>query len=102
VFARLIEEYGNVEEDNAPTKLERRWRKGGMHSDSDDSDKEDTKSNDSHGTLIQAEERVTGTVASATYVNYFRFAGSVFWVPLIVFLMLSAQAASRGFLDMTA
>jgi ATP-binding cassette subfamily C (CFTR/MRP) protein 1 len=97
VFAHLIEEYGSVDQDEPQAKPSRK-RKGSVHSDdSDDSDDGDTKTVDSHSALIQAEERVTGKVTSATYLSYFRFAGSVLWVPAIIFLMILAQAASSGF-----
>jgi hypothetical protein len=89
VFAHVINEYGNHEK--AESKVTRKnTRKASIHPDSaDHPDRKKLRS-----ALIRSEERVTGSVPWVTYANYFRFAGSILWVPAIITLVLLSQAAS--------
>ncbi|KAI0085949.1 multidrug resistance-associated ABC transporter [Irpex rosettiformis] len=43
--------------------------------------------------LMQAEERVTGSVATRMYARYLHYAGGIFWGPMICALLLLAQGA---------
>jgi ATP-binding cassette subfamily C (CFTR/MRP) protein 1 len=85
VFARLIEEYGNLEQD------ERGANKGKKENVSaDGADQLDKKSN---AVLMQEEERMTGAVTWATYGQYLRFAGTIIWAPIILSLLTLSQTA---------
>ena len=93
VFSHLVDEYGSHEKVEGKV-VRRNSRKGSIHPDDADSSNEMKFD----ATLIQAEERVTGSVSWTTYVKYFRFAGSVFWVPIIIALVLLSQTASGVFM----
>ena len=95
VFAHLIDEYGTHE--NVEGKVIRNnTGKDNMHPD--DADQPDEVKMDALGTgLIQAEERATGSISWVTYAEYFRFAGSIFWIPFIIVLVLLSQIASGEF-----
>ncbi len=85
IFSRIMEEHGSLEhEEKAET---------------DESTKEvsaDVKveSLEKKGTLMQEEERVTGSVAWATYRDYMRFAGGLVWFPIFVTLLTLNQVAA--------
>ncbi|KAF8915697.1 multidrug resistance-associated ABC transporter [Mucidula mucida] len=87
IFSRIMEEHGSLEhEEKAET---------------DESTKEvsaDVKveSLEKKGTLMQEEERVTGSVAWATYRDYMRFAGGLVWFPIFVTLLTLNQVAAVG------
>jgi ATP-binding cassette, subfamily C (CFTR/MRP), member 1 len=88
VFAHLIEEYGTHESEESETSRVNR-RKGTVYTgDSKKKEKEPQRA------LIQTEERMTGSVSWATYIKYFRFAGSVLWAPAIIALVLLTQASA--------
>jgi len=93
VFAHLIDEYGShekVESKVARKNTRKNTRKPTIHPNSiDHPDRKKLRS-----ALIQSEERVTGSVPWVTYAKYFRFAGSILWVPAIITLALLSQAAS--------
>lgn len=44
--------------------------------------------------LIQAEERLTGSVLWSVYSEYLRFAGGLVWAPIIVIFLTLTQGAS--------
>ena len=89
IFAHLIDEYGSHEK--VESKVTRQnSRKPSIHPNS--ADHPDRKK--LFSALIQSEERVTGSVPWVTYAKYFRFAGSILWVPAIITLVLLSQAAS--------
>jgi ATP-binding cassette subfamily C (CFTR/MRP) protein 1 len=89
VFAHLMDEYGSHEK--VENKITRKnTRKPTIHPNSaDHPDRKKLRS-----ALVQSEERVTASVAWVTYAKYFRFAGSILWVPAIITLALLSQAAS--------
>jgi len=93
VFAHLIDEYGShekVESKVTRKNTRKNTRKPTIHPNSIDyPDRKKLRS-----ALIQSEERVTGSVPWVTYAKYFRFAGSILWVPAIIALALLSQAAS--------
>jgi hypothetical protein len=84
VFTRLIEDYGSHEKVKA--QLARRNTRKATLQPVEMKQIEKVK-------LIQDEERVTGSVAWVTYLKYFRYAGSKFWVPTITFLVMLSQIA---------
>lgn len=87
VFSRLIEEYGSLEQDENQN-LEK-TKKGA--SDNDTVMPDDKKDN---AVLMQAEERATGAVAWETYAKYLRYAGGLFWAPVIIGLLIATQGAA--------
>jgi len=87
VFTRLIEEYGNLKQEEPGD-----GRKGKKEDvSSDDADNLDKKGDT---TLMQTEERLTGAVSWSTYARYLRFAGTITWAPIILILLTLAQSAS--------
>ena len=84
VFTRLIEDYGSHEKVKA--QLARRNTRKATLQPVEMKQMEKVK-------LIQDEERVTGSVAWVTYLKYFRYAGSKFWIPTIIFLVILSQVA---------
>lgn len=85
VFSRLMEEHGNLEkEDNNDVQ-----RVEALMSTVLREDKKDGPAD----VLMQAEERNIGAVTWSTYITYFRYAGGIIWVPIIIFCLVSYQGA---------
>jgi ATP-binding cassette, subfamily C (CFTR/MRP), member 1 len=84
-FAHLIDEYGSHETIDKVTR--KNTRKPTMHPKA-------AKRQNTLKPLIQSEERTTGSVPWVAYIKYFRFAGSVLWIPAIIILVLLSQTAS--------
>jgi ATP-binding cassette subfamily C (CFTR/MRP) protein 1 len=84
VFARLIEEYGSLEQEQQ--RLGKGKREDTVLDSFDGSDQKPDA-------LMQTEERVTGAVSWRTYANYLRFAGTITWAPIILGFLTLAQAA---------
>ena len=89
LFARLMEEHGNLEteleQDDQP-RLKRKDKDGKVDNEAELSKKADTA-------LMQLEERNTGAVTWSIYRKYLRYAGSVAWAPFILFLLTLSQVA---------
>ncbi|KAL4252214.1 ATP-binding cassette transporter C [Abortiporus biennis] len=101
LFSRLIQEYGSLEKEEEEEKEEQEevalkdeeTKKAGAPA------KKATGANH----LMQAEERVTGSVAYSTYAKYFRYAGGVFWAPVVgtlLVLLQGSQVANNIFLGL--
>ncbi|KAJ7746241.1 multidrug resistance-associated ABC transporter [Mycena metata] len=89
VFSRLMEDYGNLdEEEQAVVKGE----KTAIVAD----EKEEVDLKKGQAALMQTEERMTGAVSFETYAKYFKFAGGVVWVPLLLSLLTLGQLAQVG------
>ncbi|KAG5653199.1 hypothetical protein H0H81_001750 [Sphagnurus paluster] len=90
VFARLIEEYGNLEseKEHGDGIRDKKTATGGQE------DPEIKK--DSAGALMQTEERNTGSVTWDVYGKYLRFAGGIIWAPIIITLLAVTQGAQVG------
>ncbi|KZT03607.1 multidrug resistance-associated ABC transporter [Laetiporus sulphureus 93-53] len=86
-FARMMEEYGNLD------KIEEEDDVGVQAAHSLTAYSGKGKKDDGPG-LMQVEERLTGAVSWKTYNTYFRYAGGVFWLPLIGTLLCLTQGAS--------
>lgn len=84
-FSRVMEEYGTREKEEAQEVEE------GV---------EDVKATDvkkkvaKKDGLMQAEERLTGSVTGSVYKRYFQFAGGLFRLPVILLLLTGYQGAS--------
>ncbi|KAF8882128.1 hypothetical protein BD779DRAFT_1675113 [Infundibulicybe gibba] len=92
VFSRLMDEYGNLEqEEKAEGGAGKRKAERGTAGDTDGADNK--KAN---AALMQAEERNIGSVSWDTYKKYLRFAGGIFWAPVILILLTITQGAQVG------
>ncbi len=86
-FARLMEEYGSLEEDKREQPVEAK---------PESKLAVPTEAKKATQKLIQDEERLTGAVTWSVYSKYFAFAGSWSVLPLFLFVALS-QAAQGTF-----
>ena len=86
LFSRVMEEYGthDKEEEEEAQKAEE---------DDKAKDAKKDKSNKKDG-LMQAEERLTGSVTGSVYKQYFQFSGGLFKLPVILLLLTGYQGAS--------
>lgn len=87
IFSRLMEEYGNLEQEDAQKDEAQNKAQESEGTSPGDNDKK------GKGDLMQAEERVTGSVTYAIYAKYLRYAGGLVWVPIIVLLLCLTQGA---------
>lgn len=85
LFSRVMEEYGSQEQDKDEKEEDKTKEKSGADSPS----KLGKKSG-----LMQAEERVTGSVSSTVYVKYLRYAGGLIWAPIILTMLAGFQGSS--------
>lgn len=83
-FCRLMEEYGSLEQAESQKPKKDRVQ--------DMSTKADTQAKQ-RDTLMQEEERFTGSVSWSTYAGYLRFGGGIIWAPLILILLTLMQSA---------
>ena len=83
LFSHVMEEHGNLEK-------QKEQKEQDAEEKVDDAAKE--KGVKKVG-LIQAEERLTGSVAGAVYSNYFRFSGGLIRVPIIMVLLAGYQGS---------
>jgi ATP-binding cassette subfamily C (CFTR/MRP) protein 1 len=91
VFARLMEEHGNLEsEPDEGDELSgaRRKVKGNK-----DAKFDETETKKADVGLMQIEERNTGAITWSIYHKYLRFAGSVAWAPFLLLLLTLSQVA---------
>ncbi|KAJ3537700.1 hypothetical protein NM688_g6639 [Phlebia brevispora] len=91
LFSHVMEEYGTQDKDDDDEEDEADKKGGGKRKEkvSDAEDKTDKKDH-----LMQAEERLTGSVSSTVYVKYLRYAGGLIWAPILL-LMLTAYQGSQ-------
>lgn len=87
VFSKLMTEYGNLEREEA----ERAER--GAKLEKLDAAVEKKSFGQQQSTLMQEEERLTGAVTWRVYSKYFRYAGSIFWAPVILILLILTQGS---------
>ena len=83
VFSKLINEYGQ-QADPALRKAKVEAKDPVLKAEQNDKIAE---------VLMQAEERNTGAVTWGTYSRYFRHAGTIAWVPIIIFLLVLNQSS---------
>lgn len=83
LFSHVMEEYGTHEKDENAVSEE---KEGGE-------DKDVTKVKDKKDKLMQDEERLTGAVSGSVYLEYFRFAGGIFKLPVILLLIAGFQGS---------
>lgn len=84
LFSRVMDEYGNLEKEKAEKEQKKEQEKA-----IDGPKKEGKKAG-----LIQEEERVTGSVAGKIYAKYFRFAGGLAQIPIMLLLLTGYQGSS--------
>ena len=85
-----MEEYGSHKDDDGVEET----RRG--ESETYSAPSEDMVEKPKSG-LMQAEERMTGSVAASVYTKYLRQAGGIFWAPVILALLFLAQGAQGKF-----
>ena len=86
VFAQLMKEHGSLE-----SEPERDDQALGCRRKRTDNKNAEPKKADT--ALMQIEERNTGAVTYSTYHKYLRFAGTVTWAPIVIFLLALSQVA---------
>lgn len=84
VFSRLMDEFGNLEKESEEKAAKK----------DDDKVADPAKDKAKKVGLIQEEERLTGSVAGQVYAKYFRFAGGLVRMPVILVLLAGYQGAS--------
>ncbi|KAJ7270615.1 multidrug resistance-associated ABC transporter [Mycena haematopus] len=89
VFSKLMEEYGNLDEEDHASKA--KGEKAVVVADQDELD-----AKKGQAALMQAEERNVGAVTFETYGKYLKFAGGLIWAPIILLLLVLAQSAQVG------
>ena len=86
LFSRIMEEYGSLDKVSVEEKVVK--NDGTALSDGGDGPIKTSQAG-----LMQAEERLTGSVSFSVYAGYLRFAGGILWVPIIISLLILSQAA---------
>lgn len=86
VFCRLMEEYGNLDQDDEVAVT---GKKDAVVA----GDKDVLEAKKDQAALMQTEERQTGAVSWETYGKYLKFGGGVIWAPVILALLTLLQAA---------
>ncbi|KAI0071668.1 multidrug resistance-associated ABC transporter [Panus rudis PR-1116 ss-1] len=93
LFSRIMEEYGSLEKEKDTGNPEK-TKELTTALDSKDMKK-------SQQTLMQEEERLTGSVSGTVYTKYIQYAGGLFLIPVILLLVTlyqGAQVANNIFL----
>jgi ATP-binding cassette subfamily C (CFTR/MRP) protein 1 len=86
VFTPLMDEHGNIEQEG---QIQRHGRGKGAIAKGPDRLNEPKSADD----LMQVEERNTGAVDWTVYSKYLRFAGSLWWAPVIILLLVLSEGA---------
>lgn len=86
LFSRVMEEYGHSEKEVTDGVEKSQKDSAGII----DAEKSDGKAKI---TLMQEEERYVGSVAWATYGAYLRYAGGIFWAPVLLVLLVLMQGS---------
>lgn len=83
LFSRVMEEYGthDKDEDKEDEKVKEK-------AEEVEPDKVAKK-----GGLMQAEERLTGSVSGQVYVKYLRYAGGLIWAPIMLAMLVGYQGS---------
>lgn len=85
-FSRLMEDYGNLEKKEKEVTTVARADEAAVEPAK--ADAKDARP------LMQKEERNTGAVTLKTYARYFRYAGGLFWIAVIILELILYQGAS--------
>ena len=91
VFARLMEEHGNLESE--PDQGDQPHGVTHKRMDKKDAKFDEAEPKNADNGLMQIEERNTGAITWSIYYRYLRFAGSVAWAPFLLFLLTLSQVA---------
>lgn len=87
LFSRVMDEYGSLEKEKGDVERKK----------SDDKTADGAKKDTKKVNLMQDEERLTGSVAGAVYAKYFRFAGGLVRLPVILVLLAGYQGSNGTF-----
>lgn len=93
-FAKLIEEYGEAEEEEEVVE-----EIDVKPENKDEIEKEKSKVVKSSKALMTTEERSTGSVDNAIYFAYVRAAGGYILIPVLLFLLIMMQATNIGYVQ---
>ena len=89
LFSHVMEEYGTQDKDKDEDVEEKDGEK------EEEKAADGVKSKDSkEAHLMQAEERLTGSVSNSVYAKYFRYAGGLIWALIIVTMLVLYQGSS--------
>jgi hypothetical protein len=91
-FTRLIDDYGRVETSDKPQDELAKKTGRTITKEEEPGDPDFKKARDA---LMQLEERNVGAVDWKVYRTWLIFAGGIVWLPIIIFLLGSAEAV-RG------
>jgi ATP-binding cassette, subfamily C (CFTR/MRP), member 1 len=91
VFARLMEEHGNLETE--PDQGDQLLGARRKRMDNKDAKFDEPELKKADTALMQIEERNTGAITWSIYHKYLRFAGSVLWAPFLLLLLTLSQVA---------
>lgn len=83
LFSRVMEEYGTREKEDDEEKIEEDEEKA----------KDVVKDKGKKEGLMQEEERLTGAVSGSVYLEYFRYAGGIIKLPIILLLIAGFQGS---------
>ena len=85
IFSRVMEEYGTHDKEEETTEKKE---------EKSDGEKDGAKKDEKKGTLMQAEERLTGAVSGSVYLEYFKYAGGIIKLVIIIALIICFQGSS--------
>ncbi|KAF5370913.1 hypothetical protein D9615_009789 [Tricholomella constricta] len=90
IFSSLMEEYGGIE-------VQKGGQLGGQgKAPATLVDSNQNASKEAEAALMQTEERNTGAVSWDVYKKYLRFAGGIFWAPIILVLLVVNEGSQVG------
>ncbi|KAK7682820.1 hypothetical protein QCA50_014204 [Cerrena zonata] len=90
LFSRIIDEYGSQEKVEEKSEAEITVTEGKLAAGVP----ENSEAKKVQAALMQAEERLTGSVASGVYLRYFRYAGGAVLLPSVIALLAAYQGAT--------
>ena len=91
-FAKLIEEYGEAEEEKEEEEIDVK----SADKKEIEKEKENNKAVSSSKALMTTEERSTGSVDNKIYFAYLRAGGGYVLLPLLIFLLIMMQGTNIG------
>ena len=95
LFSHVMEEYGTHETEETEETADKQEKK--PDNKENVKAKELKESPDAQEKLMQDEERVTGSVTGSIYAEYFRYAGGLVKIPIIVLLLTGYQGSQGQF-----
>lgn len=88
-FSQLMAEYGRSEDEDEAV----------AHKETQEDAPEAAASEEKAVALMQEEERNTGAVSWATYREFLRYGGGMWWLPVVLLPLVLSQVAQGNFLS---